>query len=386
MLFWIDERGSVIPNSEGTRRGRVAHARSQIDSLRAAHDGRAVVLSSVGAVAWATGGLSIPIDRVAALDPLWVVVRDEGATLVVSSVEVPRLVDEVDLGALGFDVVSAPWYVGDAHRATVERLTGVAFSECLSDGPEGIDVTTELTALRCSLGPDELEVMSALANVATRALEGAVRSWRPGHSRDRDVASDIAGALERHGADAVCLIVGGDERVRHFRHPIMSGDVVERLVMAVVVARSQGLHVALTRLACVGGDDQLEQALLKCDIVNQRVLGATRIGHTWGEAYEALADGYRAVEAPEAWREHFQGGPIGYGQREFELSPEGSSSPWWSLPVAATTAVAWNPSLAGGAKVEDTYVVGPDGVRCLTDSGEWPRFEGAHPGAAVLVR
>ena len=43
----------------------------------------------------------------------------------------------------------------------------------------------------------------------------------------------------------------------------------------------------------------------------------------------------------------------------------------WDLDCAVDTAVAWNPSLRGGAKIEETYLVGNDGFELITDSGEW---------------
>ena len=56
-------------------------------------------------------------------------------------------------------------------------------------------------------------------------------------------------------------------------------------------------------------------------------------------------------------RGHYQGGPIGFAQREFEIAPGQTGSRWYREPVAAGHAVAWNPSLPGGAKAEDTYLV-----------------------------
>ena len=82
-------------------------------------------------------------------------------------------------------------------------------------------------------------------------------------------------------------------------------------------------------------------------------------------------------------REHFQGGPIGYGQREFELSPESQESPWWNEPVPVGCAVAFNPSVAGGAKIEDTYLVDGEGLTLVSDSGRWPRLDGPLSGTAV---
>ena len=86
----------------------------------------------------------------------------------------------------------------------------------------------------------------------------------------------------------------------------------------------------------------------------------------------ALVRAYEAAGWPEAWREHYQGGPIGYEDREFELAPTDTESHWWDCPVELGHALAWNPSLGSGAKVEDTFLVGPKGLECVTPPVDWP--------------
>ena len=371
----------MIPNTEEVRRRRVTHARARLADVAERLGARSLVLSSSAAVAWATGGLSTPIHRVASIDPIWVVYRDGEMTLVTSSVEYDRLGADFDLDALGLSLVAAPWYEPDAHRRRVEEMLGEVGASDVSG--LGLDATFELTRSRLGLCSAEIDVMTGLARVATDAVEGVLAEWRPGETTDREIAADVARQLELHGAEAVCLIVGGDERLRRFRHPVIRDDVLERSAMVVVVARSLGLHVALTRLASVG-DEVRASSMEECETVHERVRDATKVGATWGDVYLALARAYDEVGHPEAWREHFQGGPIGYEQREFELSPTSTNSPWWCEPIPAGCASAFNPSLAGGAKIEDTYLVGGDAPAPLTSTPSWPRLAGDASGADVL--
>ena len=95
----------------------------------------------------------------------------------------------------------------------------------------------------------------------SRSASRRSQSTRHARSRRRCAPGDPASAtstcrrasrreLERSGAFGACLIVGGDDRVERFRHPLATGAPVRRLVMAVVVAERGGLHAAATRLAC----------------------------------------------------------------------------------------------------------------------------------------
>jgi len=192
--------------------------------------------------------------------------------------------------------------------------------------------------------------------------------------------------LERTGALAVCLIVGGDERVERFRHPLAAGRAARRLVMAVVVAERGGLHVAATRFAAAGAlPRDLAASRATALAVEARVLTATVPGSSYGEVMAALDNAYASAGHAGAWREHYQGGPIGYRQREFEIAPAPPAGRWHAQPVEEGHAVAWNPSVAGGGKSEDTFLVEAGGLRQVTTSGTWPQVEVAGGAARTAV-
>ena len=249
----------------------------------------------------------------------------------------------------------------------------------------GVDAEDALAGLRLALLPAERERLSALAVDAARALETTLRAWQPGE-RDIDLQARIAADLERTGTFGACLIVGGDDRVERFRHPLAIGAPVRRLVMAVVVAERGGLHAAATRFACSGGlPPELRASWLAALTVESRMLSASRVGATYGDVLRACDDAYAEVGRPGAWREHYQGGPIAYRQREFEIVPSQRESPWYRRRIEPGHAVAWNPSIAGGGKTEDTFLI-DDELRCLTDTGEWPQAPSAdgRPRTAIL--
>jgi Xaa-Pro aminopeptidase len=147
--------------------------------------------------------------------------------------------------------------------------------------------------------------------------------------------------------------------------------------MAVVVGERHGLHAAATRLASAGRlSREVAAARRAAADVEAAVMAATRAGARYGEVLRALADGYARAGHDGAWREHYQGGPIGYRQREFEIVPGQTESRWFDTTIPTGSAVAWNPSVAGGGKCEDTYLVENGGLRRLTDTREWPLEDG----------
>jgi Xaa-Pro dipeptidase len=347
-------------------------ARVGVAAVRDLFDARALVLTTPGSVNWMTGGLSDPVDITAVTDPAWAVASKNGRAIITSEIEAPRLLGDFDLDALGWEIVTVPWFDAGAPLRAASSFCGVSPEALLSDSDAfGTNVSSAIVRERMVLSEPERDDLRALGAQTAHALEVGVDAWRPGKSSDFEIASVVSGELERCGAKAVCLIVGGDDRLRRVRHPLAIGAVVHEALMAVVVARRGGLHVAATRTAVTSANDPIIALTDRLEPVHRAVLSSSRPGHSWGDAVEALAKGYENIGDAGAWREHFQGGPIAFEQREFELAPPLTDSPFWNLECSQNTAVAWNPSLRGGAKIEETYLVGTDGFEMITNSGEW---------------
>jgi antitoxin VapB len=345
----------------------------------------AVALTRPGPVAWLSGGVTNPIDRGDPISPLWLVVTPSSAVALTTVIERPRLAAEARLGE--FSLEDVPWFDGDALVRAVEETAGAGRSELASDGHSafGVDADDDLTALRLRLLPMERERLEELGSDTARALEHAVSTWQPGE-RDLDVQARVAEQLERAHALPVCLIVGGDDRVERFRHPLAAGKPVQRLLMAVVVAMRGGLHVAATRFARADDlPDSARAASESAREVEATMLALSRPGATYGDVLCAGEAAYAEAGHPGAWQEHYQGGPIGYRQREFEIACVQRESRWFSQLIEPGHAVAWNPSVAGGGKSEDTFLVEDDGLRCVTQTDTWPLVQvRGRPRSAIL--
>lgn len=320
-----------------------------------------VILTRPATVGWLTETTNV-IDRSAGLDPLWVAVGPTGGACITTAVEGPRLRAEHELP---FPVVDVPWADPGAYRRAADEALG----------PGAVDddaLDDELTALRLALTGGERARLAGLGADATSAVEGALREWRPGRT-DREVMAGVAARCERAGILPVCLIVGGDERLERFRHPLADGSLMRRQAMAVLVGMRDGLHVALTRHACAGTPaPTLAASHAEALRVEAAVLDAMcEPGITYGGVLDRLAAAY----GDDRWAEHWQGGPIGYRQREFEIAPAPPATRWHDEPVAEHHAVAWNPSTAGGGKVEDTFVVGDGRLHPVTAGTTWPVVE-----------
>jgi antitoxin VapB len=189
-------------------------------------------------------------------------------------------------------------------------------------------------------------------------------------AKELDVAGELAGLLHHDGFTTPVVLVGGEQRQPVYRHPLPTGAPIGRRALLAVTAERDGLYVSMTRLVCFGEiPRQLAERSQAVAEVDARMLAASRPGATLGDVIAAAQDAYAEHGFPGEWRLHHQGGLTGYNGREVFGVPDEPTS------IPRSAAVAWNPSISGGAKSEDTVLVSDDGVEVVTRTPELPELE-----------
>lgn len=176
------------------------------------------------------------------------------------------------------------------------------------------------------------------------------------------------------------LLVAGQERQPIHRHPLPTKARLGRHALLAVTAERDGLHVSMTRLVSFGpAPHALRDLARKAAFVDAEALDASRPGRTLGDIFARIEEAYAAHGFPGEWRRHHQGGLTGYQGREVFATPDEPRV----IPSAG--AVAWNPSITGGAKSEDTALVTADGVEVITRTPTLPEFDsGVVPRPAIV--
>ena len=258
-------------------------------------------------MAWVTAGLEDRVVRNEEPALVWALVTGTGAFLITTNIELPRLAAEED--CTEFELHAVPWYTPGGLAEAADHLAG------------GLKVAEAPAALRMPLTAAEQDRLAALGADCARALEGVLRGWQP-IERECDLAARIAGALEERLIFPSVLLVGGAERRRAFRHPVPTTAMTGRDALAVVVGVRGGLNVACSRTVSAGEPDpELAARHLAACAVEAALIDATRPGRSWEDALAAGQAAYRDAGFDGEWREHVQGGPIGYLSREFDVVP-----------------------------------------------------------------
>jgi antitoxin VapB len=258
--------------------------------------------------------------------------------------------------------VTRVWKIlGAGARLGLDRAPHPSLGPVRGVGPE-------IAHLRARLTAPEVERYRALGRAAGEALGEVCRALRPGLSED-EIAGRTAAALLARGAVPVVLLVGSDERLERFRHPLPTGRRWERAVMVVACARRDGLIAALTRIVWAGPvPDEIRRRTRAAAEVNARLLAATRSGLAGRELFAVAVRAYEDLRFPGEERRHHQGGPCGYQSRDWIASPASCDI------VVSPQAFAWNPSITG-TKVEETWLVDDNGAESLTRTAGWPVLE-----------
>lgn len=297
-------------------------------------------------VRWLLCGRGRPV--AAGTSPYAVELAEGIANVWYQDIERSRIEVEERWQELGYEPVAYPWH---------EPLPALEADRRGGAPPEQ---GTGLGALRIALVPPELERYRAAGGDVAAAFVEVLSTLRP-EIEELEAAGELAGRLHARGFTTPVVLVGGDRRAPVHRHPLPTREALGSFALLAVTAERHGLHVSMTRIVSFGTPPaELAHRVRDAAEVDAAALAASRRGVSLGDVFEVLARAYELRGFPEEWRRHHQGGLTGYRGREVFATPGDETV----LPDAF--AVAWNPSVAGGGKSEDTALVTEDGVEVIT--------------------
>lgn len=334
----------------------------RLDEYLATNDLESVWFATPPMFAWLTGGSNL-IVREGGTGIAAAGYDGEEITIVTSNIEGERLLDEeVDADV---NLVEYPW-----HESSVgETVTKIASVPAATDfGCRGFD-RIERSELTQPLTDGDIKRYRTLSRETAEAVEEVARDVTPTDT-EQEIAANLHQALQRRGIESLVALVGGEDRVQRYRHFTPTDIEVGGYVVLTVEGVDCGLNAAVTRtVAFDEAPDWLEERYK--DVSRVAATGAletTRTGVDGGTAsdvFEAIQTAYEQLGYGAEWKNHHQGGALGYESREWTATPNHDAA--IELPMA----YAWNPSVEG-AKSEDTILATDDTIEVLSTTGEFP--------------
>jgi antitoxin VapB len=295
-----------------------------------------------------------------------------------NNIEMPRILAE-EISSDDFEPVEFRWQdEKSAGHYVVKKAQSLIpdGAKIASDLPFGANVrSVENSIARCryELTAPEIERFRALGRDAGESLERIFETIKPGET-EREIARSTKNALAKRGIESVVTLVGADERIDNFRHPVPTENVWKKVLLIAVCARRAGLIASLSRIASVGAiPDELRRKTEAAAYVFGKFLTATEPGANAAAIYEIASKAYAEKGFADEIDKHHQGGAAGYKTRDWVAHPASAEI------VQNNQAFAWNPSITG-TKAEETVIAGENGIEYLTLSPNFPRIEIAIDG------
>jgi Xaa-Pro aminopeptidase len=359
----------VPPSISTASSAEASEKRAALVEAASRHRFPGVVAREASTVRWLLCGRGRPV--VFGEASYLVLVGAEETIVLHEDIEASRVEAEERLDELGVRVETYPWHEGP-EDALAELAPGFASEEELAD---------EIGALRRELGPEELDRYRAAARDSADAMVEALGAVAP-ETTEHEAAAALGAACLHRGLSTPVLLAGGEGRQERHRHPIPTAAPLGRHALLAMTAEREGLHVSLTRVVSFGRPpEELVARMQAAAEVDAAMLRASQPSRPVNEILRVAAEAYERLGFPEEWRRHHQGGITGYAGREVFATPKNET------PLPRAGAVAWNPSVSGGGKSEDTALVTEAGLEVVTRTPELPEvFVDDLPRPGIFIR
>ena len=323
------------------------------------HGAAAIRLRGTDWFAWITAGGSSAVLHTTDTGVAEVLVTQDEAAILTDEIEAERLREEEVPPGFTFHV--SPWAQLELRERYVLGVAGDGL--VMSDRPHGDEqpLANGLRQRRMVLLPSEQARYRALGRDAAEAMTEVMRAARPEWT-GYELAGFGAAALWRRGIHPALVLAAGERRLPLYRHPTPSNEPIGKRAMLVFCARRHGLYANLTRFVSFGPAPQEQAALMEVEATG---LAAVQPGKSLSAVYHAFAAAYNHADRQAAMDEHHQGGITGYQAREIVATASTATE------LETGMAFAFNPSFAG-LKIEDTFLLGPQGLENLTLDPQWP--------------
>lgn len=333
-----------------------------------------VIITAQHNFAWLTGGKSNGVNASTDAGVCSVLVRRDGRRFLLSNnIEMRRMLTE-QISETEFEPVEFSWQEEKANsRLIVETAKKLLepndeIATDLPADPAIRSIEGLISKARFELTPEEIERYRTLGSDAGGIVGKIFDSLSPGQT-ELEIARLTRDALAVKDIDSVVTLVGADERIGLYRHPVPTSKIWREQLLIVVCARRHGLIASLSRIAVAGNvSGELRRRTEAAAYVYAHFVAASSSGMRASEIYREAARVYAEKGFASEIDRHHQGGATGYKSREWVAHPSSAEV------IAGRQALAWNPSITG-TKCEETIIVNGIDREIITRSPGFPGIE-----------
>ena len=333
-----------------------------------------LVISRRDQFAWVTSGGDNRVTNNSEVGFGHLVITANAQYVVAYFMDAARMAEE-QLSGQGYQLVSLRWFDGDPRMRALE-LAGkrVAADTQL---PGAIDVNDQLNILHYPLTNIEIERCRWLGKAVSETLERIAEQVHPGMT-EIEIASRMHSDLIMQQIDADVVIVGSDERIYNYRHPLPTGKVLDKYLLIHPAARKWGLHANVSRLIYFGQlTEKIHKAYNFAASVEAKIFAEMRPGLHFAELLTLQKQWYAEGGSPLEWQNHFQGGPTGYPVVDTNRNQT-------DTVLQLNQAFDWFVTVTG-AKCEELSLLTERGKEVASMTAIWPKLTVETGHGSVVV-
>jgi Xaa-Pro aminopeptidase len=227
--------------------------------------------------------------------------------------------------------------------------------------------------------PEEIVRYKEVCLQSAHAVEKTCREIERG-CNEYDVCANLLKNAMSYGIESTVALVASDERIFKYRHPISTSKTIDKYVLVVICGRKYGLIASVSRFVHFGEmPKEIYDKHRKVIKVDAEYITNTIPGRKVSDIFKAGMEAYKEVGYENEWQLLHQGGPAGYGVRDYHGTPSVEGI------VKKNQGFAWNPSITG-TKSEDTFIVNEKGFEVISNTGDWPLVDVKANNGMVLQR
>jgi len=298
---------------------------------------------------------------------------------IMNILETQLMIEEQKLEELGFEVITMPW-IENNTISIIEGIIGGSISRCASDLPIGDAkvLGAPIDEIKYSLTENEICRYQYLGDNLSAALEEYIVTLKPGMT-EYEITGGLCKALWKYNIEQVLFLIACDERALKYRHGVPTDNVLKKHLNISVNGRYKGLITTVTRMIHFGKpDNELTDQYELCTEIECRTIAKAKVGADEIEAYDMNKQAYSDVGHPDMWALHAQGGPQGYMNRYYIITPSRHGI------IPENAAYCFNPVIGvkEGTKTEDAFIATKDGPLFITKPMSFPVIEKTVDGIA----
>jgi Xaa-Pro dipeptidase len=325
-----------------------------------------IILGTLTNFLWLTGGRRNQIIKNADISLVHLLITKHKHYLLSTRSDADRIMDE-ELGDFGFELVLYDWYRHSFFDA-VNKIGIHGTIGCDFYHEKFPNIEEDLTKLRVSLTEFEVRRVKALCKEYTEFLTDFCLRLKPGGT-ETALADDLHAQCVQKNIFPCVLMVGSDERVFKYRHPVATKKKIKKYVLIATVVERDGLNVSISRSVYFGKlPEELQLKQTSVNTIESTYYAHSLPGTSLRDLFDIGKATYAKLGYPHEWENHTQGGIVGYKPRELPVTEDSE------IEIHRNNVLGWNPTIQG-VKAEDFILVREKDIEQLSIDPRWPYKE-----------